>query len=146
MINRPFIHPPFVLDDAPKLHSNIHLHRVVVGTDKTRSASLWKRRALQWVVSQREVTLSLTDERPFLTVLSPLVRRWITSGEYIQMSGRAGRRGKDDRGIVIQMLDEKMDPQVAKGALPHVRRSHLCRILHMLQLLPMSSETTPGPR
>lgn len=33
------------------------------------------------------------------------------------MSGRAGRRGKDDRGIVIQMLDEKMDPQVAKGEL-----------------------------
>ena len=33
------------------------------------------------------------------------------------MSGRAGRRGKDDRGIVIMMMDAKMEPTICKSML-----------------------------
>lgn len=69
-------------------------------------------------------TFSIGLNMPAKTVVFTSVRkwdgtefRWVSGGEYIQMSGRAGRRGLDDRGIVIMMIDEKMEPQVAKGML-----------------------------
>lgn len=43
--------------------------------------------------------------------------RHLSSGEYIQMSGRAGRRGKDDRGTVIMMLDNSVTPDAARQLL-----------------------------
>lgn len=66
-------------------------------------------------------TFSIGLNMPAKTVVFTAVRkfdgrelRWVTPSEFIQMSGRAGRRGLDERGIVIMMIDEKMDPPVAK--------------------------------
>ncbi len=42
-------------------------------------------------------------------------QRAITSSEYIQMAGRAGRRGLDDRGIVIMMVNDKLEPEEARS-------------------------------
>lgn len=57
-------------------------------------------------------TFSMGLNMPARTVVFTSVRkfdgedfRWIQGGEYIQMSGRAGRRGKDDKGFTILMVD-----------------------------------------
>ncbi|KAK0188373.1 ATP-dependent RNA helicase [Armillaria mellea] len=44
-------------------------------------------------------------------------RRGLSSGEYIQMSGRAGRRGLDERGIMIMACGEKVEPVTAKAMI-----------------------------
>ncbi|KAF4082600.1 hypothetical protein AMELA_G00153520 [Ameiurus melas] len=69
-------------------------------------------------------TFAMGINMPARTVLFTSARkfdgkdfRWISSGEYIQMSGRAGRRGMDERGIVIFMVDEKMSPAIGKQLL-----------------------------
>lgn len=66
-------------------------------------------------------TFSIGLNMPAKTVIFTSVRKFdghqfrtLSSGEYIQMSGRAGRRGLDDRGIVIMMVDEKLEPATAK--------------------------------
>ncbi|PVF97817.1 putative MTR4-involved in nucleocytoplasmic transport of mRNA [Serendipita vermifera] len=66
-------------------------------------------------------TFSIGLNMPAKTVVFTSVQKWdgqksrtITPGEYIQMSGRAGRRGLDDRGVVIMMIDERLEPAAAK--------------------------------
>ncbi|EIW76056.1 antiviral helicase [Coniophora puteana RWD-64-598 SS2] len=66
-------------------------------------------------------TFSIGLNMPAKTVVFTAARKFdgqefrnLASGEYIQMSGRAGRRGLDDRGVVIMMCDEKLEPAAAK--------------------------------
>jgi ATP-dependent RNA helicase DOB1 len=66
-------------------------------------------------------TFSIGLNMPAKTVVFTSVRkfdgvsqRWVTPSEFIQMSGRAGRRGLDERGIVIMMIGEQMEPAIAK--------------------------------
>lgn len=69
-------------------------------------------------------TFAMGLNMPAKTVIFSSVRkfdgkdfRFISSGEFIQMSGRAGRRGLDERGIVILMLDEKIPSDVGRSLL-----------------------------
>ncbi|KAK6131750.1 hypothetical protein DH2020_034547 [Rehmannia glutinosa] len=66
-------------------------------------------------------TFAMGLNMPAKTVVFTSVKKWdgdshryIGSGEYIQMSGRAGRRGKDERGICIIMIDDKMEMNTLK--------------------------------
>ena len=69
-------------------------------------------------------TFSIGLNMPAKTVVFTAARKFdgkefrnLSSGEYIQMSGRAGRRGLDDRGVVIMMCDEKLEPKGAKDMI-----------------------------
>ena len=67
-------------------------------------------------------TFSIGLNMPARTVVFTNVKKFdgvtqrpITSSEYIQMAGRAGRRGLDDRGIVIMMVNDKLEPEEARA-------------------------------
>lgn len=69
-------------------------------------------------------TFAMGLNMPARTVMFSNIRKFdgqdfrtISSGEFIQMSGRAGRRGLDDKGIVILMFDEKITCEDCKKLL-----------------------------
>jgi ATP-dependent RNA helicase DOB1 len=69
-------------------------------------------------------TFAMGLNAPAKSVVFSAINKWdgvekriISSGEYIQMAGRAGRRGKDDRGIAIVMLNDKMEPEAVKSTV-----------------------------
>ena len=66
-------------------------------------------------------TFAMGLNMPARTVIFTAVKKFdgadmrvLAPGEYTQMSGRAGRRGKDDRGICIVMCDERMEEHAMK--------------------------------
>ncbi|CDF32268.1 superkiller viralicidic activity 2-like 2, putative [Chondrus crispus] len=69
-------------------------------------------------------TFSMGLNMPARTVVFSQYRKFdgsqfrpILGGEYVQMSGRAGRRGIDAKGIAILMCDEKIEPTMAKNIM-----------------------------
>ena len=69
-------------------------------------------------------TFAMGLNMPAKTVVFTKLNKWdgqetrpLSSGEYIQMSGRAGRRGKDDRGFTMLMVDETLTKQACKDML-----------------------------
>ena len=69
-------------------------------------------------------TFAMGLNMPAKTVVFTALSKWdgqmtrpLSSGEYIQMSGRAGRRGKDDKGFTMLMVDQNLTKQTCKEML-----------------------------
>lgn len=98
-------------------------------------------------------TFAMGLNMPARTVLFTGIRkfdgseyRWINSGEYIQMSGRAGRRGLDEKGIVILMADEKLPPAIGRTLIkgqPHAINSAFHLTYNMVLNLMRVEEINP---
>ncbi len=69
--------------------------------------------------------------------------RWITCSEYIQMAGRAGRRGIDDKGFVITMFDEQLDPEIARSIVSG-QSDPLCSTFHLTYNMLLNATRNSG--
>jgi superfamily II RNA helicase len=74
--------------------------------------------------------------------------RMLRNDEYMQMAGRAGRRGKDDRGVVIYLPDrEPVEPEemykMMKGARPPIESRMDFHYDFLLKSLQSSSPNEP---
>ena len=112
---------PMVVNSLPLLKKGIGIHHGgLLPIIKEVTELLFQEGYVKILFSTE--TFSMGLNMPARTVVFTNVRkfdgenfRWISGGEYIQMSGRAGRRGIDEKGICILMVDQKMEPDVAKG-------------------------------
>jgi ATP-dependent RNA helicase DOB1 len=114
---------PMVQNALPMLKKGVGIHHGgLLPIIKEVTEILFQEGLLKILFSTE--TFSMGLNMPAKTVVFTCVRkfdgeefRWLGGGEYIQMSGRAGRRGLDDKGICILMVDQKMEPEVAKSML-----------------------------
>lgn len=114
---------PQVLGILPLLQSGIGIHHSgLLPIIKETVEVLFQEGLLKCLFATE--TFSMGLNMPARTVVFTAVRKYdgsqfrhILGGEYVQMSGRAGRRGIDSKGIAILMCDEKIEPQTAKSIM-----------------------------
>ncbi|KAF4976711.1 hypothetical protein FZEAL_6659 [Fusarium zealandicum] len=111
---------PQILNLLPLLERGIGVHHSGLLPILKETIEILFQESLIKVLFATE-TFSIGLNMPAKTVVFTQVTKWdgvkrrpLTSSEYIQMAGRAGRRGLDARGIVIMMIDDKLEPDTAK--------------------------------
>ncbi|OQV13156.1 Superkiller viralicidic activity 2-like 2 [Hypsibius exemplaris] len=112
---------PQILNTMPLLRRGIGIHHSGLLPLIKETIELLFQEGLIKVLFATE-TFAMGLNMPARTVLFTSMRkfdgkenRFITSGEFIQMSGRAGRRGIDTRGVVMLQVDEQIPAAVLKG-------------------------------
>lgn len=114
---------PQILNTVPLLRRGIGIHHSGLLPLIKETIELLFQEGLIKVLFATE-TFAMGLNMPARTVLFTSLRkfdgkenRFVTSGEFIQMSGRAGRRGIDTRGVVLIQVDEQINSEILKGVV-----------------------------